>query len=85
MTASSPPPLRRRSAGEDTGEDVRADLLVMGAALSWLRTESVIGTTAERLLRFSPVPVLTVTRKAVASESILACAKESLAGTVAPG
>lgn len=52
----------------DCVEDVRADLLVMGAQLSWLRTESVIGTTAERLLRFSPIPVLTVTRKAVASE-----------------
>ncbi len=49
----------------DCVEDVGADLLVMGAQLKWLRNESVIGTTSERLLRFSPVPVLTVTRAAV--------------------
>lgn len=49
----------------DCVEDVGADLLVMGAQLKWLRNESVIGTTSERLLRFCPVPVLTVTRAAV--------------------
>lgn len=48
----------------DCVEDVNADLLVMGAQVTWLRNESVIGTTSERLLRFSPVPVLTVTRAA---------------------
>lgn len=52
----------------DCVEDVGADLLVMGAQVKWMRTESIIGTTAERLLRFSPVPILTVTRKAVAPE-----------------
>ena len=51
----------------DCVEDVGADLLVLGAQLKWLRSESVIGTTSERLLRFSPVPVLTVTRAAVES------------------
>jgi nucleotide-binding universal stress UspA family protein len=50
----------------DCVEDVGADLLVMGAQVKRLRTESVLGTTAERLLRFSPVPILTITRKAVA-------------------
>ena len=48
----------------DCIEDVGADLLVIGAQVKWLRTVSVIGTTSERLLRFSPVPVLTVTRRA---------------------
>jgi nucleotide-binding universal stress UspA family protein len=52
----------------DCVEDVGADLLVMGAQVKWLRAESIIGTTAERLLRFSPVPILTVKRKAVAPE-----------------
>ncbi|MGZ8829236.1 MAG: universal stress protein [Thermoanaerobaculia bacterium] len=46
----------------DCIEDVGADLLVIGAQVKWLRTVTVIGTTSERLLRFSPVPVLTVTR-----------------------
>jgi len=50
----------------DCVEDVGADLLVMGAQVKRLRTESVLGTTAERLLRFSPVPILTITRNAVA-------------------
>lgn len=52
----------------DSVEDIGADLLVMGAQLKWLRAESIIGTTAERLLRFSPIPILTVTRQAVAPE-----------------
>lgn len=52
----------------DCVEDLDADMLVMGAQTKWIRSESIIGTTAERLLRFSPVPILTVTRKAVAPE-----------------
>jgi nucleotide-binding universal stress UspA family protein len=47
----------------DCVEDLGADLLVMGAQLKWLRSESVIGTTSERLLRFSNVPILTVARR----------------------
>ena len=47
----------------DCVEDLHADLLVLGAQIRWLRAESVIGTTSERLLRFSPVPILTVTRR----------------------
>jgi nucleotide-binding universal stress UspA family protein len=50
----------------DCIEDVGADLLVIGAQVKWLCAVSVIGTTSERLLRFSPVPVLTVTRKGAA-------------------
>jgi len=49
----------------DCVEDIGADLLVLGAQVKWLRNESVIGTTSERLLRFSPVPILTVTCAAV--------------------
>ncbi|HSP33858.1 MAG TPA: universal stress protein [Thermoanaerobaculia bacterium] len=49
----------------DCVEDLGADLLVVGAQVKWLRSESVIGTTSERLLRFAPVPVLTVTRAPV--------------------
>lgn len=64
----------------DCMEDVRADLLVMGAQLKWFRTESVIGTTAERLLRFSAIPVLTVTRKAGAAE--MKDGAEALANTI---
>jgi nucleotide-binding universal stress UspA family protein len=47
----------------DCVEDLHGDLLVLGAQIRWLRAESVIGTTSERLLRFSPVPILTVTRR----------------------
>jgi nucleotide-binding universal stress UspA family protein len=47
----------------DCVEDLNADLLVVGAQLRWLRSESVIGTTSERLLRFSTIPILTVTRR----------------------
>ncbi|HEX9160179.1 MAG TPA: universal stress protein [Thermoanaerobaculia bacterium] len=53
----------------DCVEDLQADLLVIGAQLKWLRSESVIGTTSERLLRFSPVPILTVTRPLVPESS----------------
>ncbi len=66
----------------DCVEDVGADLLVMGAQLKWLRAESIIGTTAERLLRFSPVPILTVTRKALAPEE-KSYGEESLAKSMA--
>ncbi|HSP16542.1 MAG TPA: universal stress protein [Thermoanaerobaculia bacterium] len=48
----------------DCVEDIGADLLVMGAQLKWLRSESVIGTTSERLLRFANVPILTIARRA---------------------
>jgi nucleotide-binding universal stress UspA family protein len=49
-------------------EDQNAELLVMGTQRKTLRAETIIGTTSERLLRFSPVPVLSVTHKPVATE-----------------
>ncbi|HSP32962.1 MAG TPA: universal stress protein [Thermoanaerobaculia bacterium] len=49
----------------DCVEAERADLLVMGTQVRELRAQTIIGTTAERLLHFSPVPVLTVTHKHV--------------------
>ena len=60
----------------DCVEDVNADLLVLGAEVKWLRNESVIGTTTERLLRFSPVPVLTVARTAFESSRQEAAMKQ---------
>ncbi len=44
-------------------EDENAELLVMGTQRKMLRSETIIGTTSERLLRFSPVPILSVTHK----------------------
>ena len=64
----------------DCVEDVGADLLVMGAQVKRLRAETILGTTAERLLRFSPVPILTVTRRVVAPA--IGIAAEEVAGTL---
>jgi nucleotide-binding universal stress UspA family protein len=44
----------------DSVEDLQADLLVIGTSVRRIRDECVIGTTSERLLRMSPVPVLSV-------------------------
>src|SRR5579872_6931471 len=52
----------------DFVEDVRADLLVIGAQHRLLRDMTVIGTTTERLVRFARCPVLTVVREAAAAE-----------------
>lgn len=81
LQAIVPPEMRRKcffrelvlrgSAAERVLECVeyqRAELMVMGVKRKWFRSRTVIGTTAERLLRFSPVPVLAVVRKAVAPE-----------------
>jgi len=46
----------------DCVEDVDADLLVMGTQQKRFSNETVIGSTSERLLRFSNVPILTVVR-----------------------
>ena len=47
----------------DCAEDVGADLIVIGAQHKRFRNETVIGTTAERLVRFARVPVLSVPRR----------------------
>ncbi|HEX9160217.1 MAG TPA: universal stress protein [Thermoanaerobaculia bacterium] len=49
-------------------EEAGADLLVIGAQVKSLRTDTVLGTTAERLLRLSPVPVLAVRRRTDTAE-----------------
>lgn len=49
----------------DCVEDLGADLLVIGAQRKRFRSETVIGTTTERLVRFADCPVLTVPRAAV--------------------
>lgn len=49
----------------DCVEDLGADLLVMGTQQKRFSDETVIGSTSERLLRFSSVPILSVVRSAV--------------------
>jgi len=49
-------------------DDIGADLLVIGAQRQLFKDATVIGTTTERLIRFSRVPVLTVVREASAAE-----------------
>lgn len=44
----------------DCAEDLAADLIVIGAEHKRFRGEIVIGTTTERLVRFSRVPVLCI-------------------------
>lgn len=49
----------------DCAEDLRADLLVIGAQHKLFRDATVIGTTTDRLIRFASCPVLAVPRKLV--------------------
>lgn len=51
----------------DCAEDIGADLIVVGAQHRFFRNATVIGGTAERLIRFASCPVLVVPRKAVAA------------------
>jgi nucleotide-binding universal stress UspA family protein len=44
----------------DYAEDINADLLVIGAQHRLFRDDTVVGTTTERLIRFSGCPVLVV-------------------------
>lgn len=48
----------------DCVEDIGADLLVVGAQHRLFRDSTVIGTTTERLIRFSNCPVMVVSREA---------------------
>jgi nucleotide-binding universal stress UspA family protein len=60
----------RGSAAEsvlDAAEDIGAGLIVVGAQHRFFRNATVIGTTADRLIRFASCPVLVVPRAAVAS------------------
>jgi len=46
----------------DCAEDLRADMIVIGAQHKRFRDETGIGTTTERLARFARIPVLSVPR-----------------------
>jgi nucleotide-binding universal stress UspA family protein len=46
----------------DTTDELRADLLVVGAQHRAFRDSTVVGVTTERLMRFAPSPVLMVPR-----------------------
>lgn len=54
----------------DCAEDLGADLMVVGAQHRLFRDATVIGTTTERLIRFSNAPVLIAARPAVAAKRI---------------
>lgn len=61
----------RGSAAErvlDCAEDAGADLIVVGAQHQLFRNSTLIGTTADRVIRFASSPVLVVPRHAVAIE-----------------
>lgn len=47
----------------DCAEDIRADLVIIGAQHKLFRDETTVGTTTERLVRFARMPVLTVPRR----------------------
>lgn len=49
----------------DSADEIGADLLVIGAQHKRFRNATVIGTTAERLIRFASCPVLVVPREPV--------------------
>ena len=50
-------------------DDIKGDLLVIGAQHQLFKDATVIGTTTERLIRFSRVPVLTIVRPAAVVET----------------
>ena len=59
----------------DCAEDLGADLLVVGAQQKRFRSETVIGATTERIVRFATCPVLTVPRpieRAVPADELVA-------------
>jgi len=51
----------------DCAEDLRADLLVIGAQHKAFRDATTVGATTERLVRFARLPVLSVPRSVTAS------------------
>lgn len=66
----------------DTAERVRADLVVVGTHGRTGFAHFVLGSVAERIVRRSPVPVLTVRHKADSTETqtVLASTPEPAAG-----
>ncbi len=51
----------------DCADDLAADLVVIGAQHRHFRNTTILGTTTERLVRFSSTPILVVPRVAVGS------------------
>ena len=49
----------------DCAEDIRADLVVIGAQHKLFRDETTVGATTERLVRFARMPVLAIPRRLV--------------------
>lgn len=64
----------------DCADDLRADLLVVGAQHKLFRDATVIGTTTERLIRFASCPVLAVPLKPVRLRADVAENERALAG-----
>jgi nucleotide-binding universal stress UspA family protein len=64
----------------DCAEDIGADLIVVGAQHRLFRNATVIGGTADRLIRFASCPVLVVPRQAVAAAKRRAEAEPAMAG-----
>ena len=54
----------------ETAQELKVDLVVVGAQHRMFSEATVIGTTTERITRFAPCPVLTVIRKATIEEHI---------------
>ncbi len=63
----------------DCAEDVGAGLIVVGAQHKFFRNATVIGTTADRLIRFASCPVLVVPRQPVAVEKVRREAEPAIA------
>ena len=53
----------------DCADDLRSDLLVIGAQHRLFRDATIVGATTERLIRFAPCPVLVVPREAAHRDS----------------
>jgi nucleotide-binding universal stress UspA family protein len=66
----------------DCADDVGADFLVIGAQHKLFRDATVLGTTSERMIRFSSCPVLVVPRQAIHRDATVAA---SVVGTEAAG
>jgi nucleotide-binding universal stress UspA family protein len=68
----------------DCADDFGVDLIIAGARHRTFRATTVIGTTTERLIRFSPCPVLVVPRDVVGKKRQPRHAMETeVAGTIA--
>jgi nucleotide-binding universal stress UspA family protein len=63
----------------DTAHYFNADLIVIGSQHQFFSDANVIGTTTQRVVRLSSVPVITVTQKAVALKETVALPEATVA------